>query len=383
MTSMRLLVLFAVLTPMALAGCAGAPLKEGGSAAAGGGLVELEAGSLLDGRTAALDNLLYSRIKLGADEIVSYDASYSLRSTVLADGLLGDYQATALPAELGRQSLSQSLRFQLPSALGAPVQLDFRNLQALSWSANGESRSESQAAQLKWNPDYLALDLRWSPPRQMLLSGQPLDCYLQANLRLPALVEMVGGDGALDLSGRNCLVHSPARGVSQLEARSQQLVWRWGEGLDSGLRLQRVLSQWGQVGLATIEPAYELGLSQQFARSDWRMGLDMAWRQAEKPDELADDLPAGSRWAMNLMLSRQLGLVALTARWLHANDPLWFVPLATPVERERVSLLLDFSQWLVEKLPQVEASMSASWEHVEDARGVDDKQVRWNVELSW
>jgi hypothetical protein len=110
--------------------------------------------------------------------------------------------------------------------------------------------------------------------------------------------------------------------------------------------------------------------------------VDMAWRQFDQ-STVREAHATPSNWAVDLMLRRELGWVALSARWLHASDPLWFLPLASPVERERLSLLLDFSQWLVGKLPYIEADMSASWDHVEDARGVDDNQFKWNLMLTW
>ncbi len=327
---------------------------------------------------------MQGRIEAGsAKKRLQYNASYLLKSDLLAYSLAGHGdESTALPAELGRQSLRQELKLELPMALGAPIQVDIHNQQDLRWSFNGEARADRQRAHLYWKPDFLALDVHWSPLREATVSGRPQHCFLQANLRLPSLVPVDDIDAALDLSGQSCRIHAPARGVVGLTTRSEALAWRWGEVLDNGLRLKRVLPEWQNFGKEAAEPAYEVGFKQTLSRSDWQLGLDMAWRQVDQHAS-RDPLSIPSRWAMDVMLRRELGLVALTARWLHANDPLWFVPLASPVERERLSLLIDFSHWLARKLPELDARMSASWEHIEDARGVDDNQVNWNVQLTW
>lgn len=330
------------------------------------------------------DKLLRSEVEAAsAEERLSYTASYSLRSGMLAQGLLGESESdAAMPAELGRQSLRQQVQLALPSSMGAPVRIDFHNQQDLLWTFNGEARAETRLAHLQWKPSLLALDLRWTPPRDVVMDAQPLDCQVQADLRLPKLPLPIDAEAALDLSGRGCWVRAPGRGIDGLQMQSHGLAWHWGEGLNNRIRLRRVVPQWQAYGLSELEPAYEFGLMHRRSLSGWQLGLDMAWRQFDE-NVVREAQATPSNWAVDLMLRRELGLVALSARWLHANDPLWFLPLASPVERERLSLLLDFSQWLVEKLPQIDANMSASWDHVEDARGVDDNQFKWNLLLTW
>ncbi len=319
----------------------------------------------------------------GAENRLRYSAVYLLHSDVLAQSLAVDANgADAVPAELGRQSLRQEFNLDLPPALGAPIRINMRNQHDLRWSFNGEARSDSQLAHLQWQPDHFALDLRWAPPVAAQVGRPPMDCFVQANLHLPTLPVAQAYDMVMDVSGQACHVHAPGRGIVGLAARSEALAWRWSGLLDSTVQVKRVMPAWQEFGAPEIEPAYELGLSQSLTQSNWKLGVDMAWRQIGQPanqDEAA--LPA--RWAMNFMLSRNLGNVAFKARWLRANDPLWFVPLASPVERERLSLLLDFSRWLAARLPDMDANMSASWEQVEDAQGVDDNRINWNVKLSW
>lgn len=330
------------------------------------------------------DSLLHSEVEAGsADEWLSYSASYSLRSSMLAQSLIGDGPASAsLPAELGRQSLRQQVQLELPSPLGAPLSLDFHDQQDVRWTFNGEARAETRLAHLQWKPSLLAVDLRWTPPRAVVMDAQPLDCQVQVNLHMPKLSLPTDAETALDLSGRGCEVRAPGRGVDGLQMQSHDLAWRWGEGLNNRMRVRRVLPHWQAYGLPEVDPAYEFGLMHRRGLSGWQLGVDMAWRQFDRGYERhAHARP--SKWGVDLMLSRELGLFALSARWLHANDPLWFVPLASPVEQERLSLLIDFSQWLVDKLPHLKANMSAAWDYVEDARGFDDNQFNWNLLLSW
>lgn len=319
----------------------------------------------------------------GADNRLRYSARYLLHSDLLAQTLAAAANGSGgVPAELGRQSLQQEFHLDLPPALGAPIRINMRNQHDLRWSFNGEARSDSQLALLQWQPEHFALNLRLSP-RVAAQVGRPLlDCFVQAKLHLPALPVARGHDMVMDMSGQACHVHAPARGIVGLAARSEALAWHWSGVLDSSLQVKRVMPAWQELGAPDIDPAYELGLSKSLAQSNWNLGVDLAWRQIREPKG-QDAMATPSRWAMNFMLGRNLGRVALKARWLRANDPLWFVPLASPVERERLSLLLDFSRWLAARLPDMDANMSASWEQVEDAQGVDDNQINWNVKLSW
>ena len=384
---MKTLLLRAIflLTLAGMVGCASVSPRSDDAVESGAvGHVAFDSSSVLALTGEPDDGLLHSQVEAAsAEERLSYTASYSLQSSVLAQSQLGEEDSEpVLPAELGRQSLRQQLHLALPSSLGAPVSIDIHNQQDLRWTFNGEARAETRLAHLQWKPKLLALDLRWTPPRDVVMDAQPLDCQVQANLRLPKLPVPTHTEAALDLSGRGCQVRAPARGVDGLHLQSHGLAWRWGEDLNNRVRVRRVVPQWQAYGLSEVNPAYEVGLMHRRSLSGWQLGLDMAWRQFDQ-GTTRETYATPSNWAVDLMLRRELGLVALSARWLHASDPLWFLPLASPVERERLSLLLDFSQWLVEKLPQIEANMSASWDHVEDARGIDDNQFKWNLLLSW
>lgn len=348
-------------------------------------LIAFESDAGLELLTQAQGQLVQSRIQAGpAERGFQYRADYSLSSGVLARSLSpeGD-QVAGVPSELGRQSLVQALSLALPESFGAPVNLDVRSEQELRWSLAGEMRAESNRAHLQWQPKYLGLDLHWSEPRNLALDGQPLDCYARANLRLPELPLVSSLGATLDFSRDHCQVLAPARGVEGFDVAAEAVAWRWGASLDQSFSLRRLVPGWQPQPGAVFEPSWELGLAHRHELAGWQLGMNMAWRQIAAGNADRSDLSVPASWAADLMLRREFGLVALTARWLHANDPLWFVPLSSPVERERISLLVDFGQWLLRHWPERDAGMSASWDQVEDARGVDDHQFKWNLYLSW
>ncbi|MGY6631287.1 MAG: hypothetical protein ACXIUL_09800 [Wenzhouxiangella sp.] len=328
------------------------------------------------------DRLLYSQVAASAgQQRLQYRVDYALRSGLLARSLSEEGDRSAdLPSELGRQMITQAVEFSLPESLGAPITLDVQNRQELRWAFNGEARAESTQAALNWQPEHFALNLAWAPPRRTVDASQPLDCNAGANFRLLS-VPMVD-ESAVDYSRRACQVLAPARGVAELDVATDGLAWRWGAGYEQALRVRRVRPYWQQQGNEPIEPAYELSLAHRQSLAKWQLGMDLAWRRFDRERAISEvNLP--DRWALDLRLERDLGPLAVTARWLHANDPLWFLPLATPVERERVSLGLDFSRWLLQSVPVADGKMSASIDYVEDAAGVDHQQVQWSIELTW
>lgn len=338
-----------------------------------GGLQQLASGD---------DRLVYSQVKASAGhERLQYRLDYALRSATLARSLAeeGDRSGNP-PAEIGRQVIVQAVEFSLPESLGAPITLDVENRQELRWSFNGDARVESTQAALNWAPEHFALNLAWSPPRQMVTGRRALACNAAANFRLLS-VPMVD-DTAVDYSRRACQVLAPARGVAELDVATDGLAWRWGRAYEQALMVRRVRPDWRHQGNEPIEAAYELSLThRQPLLDNWQVGMDLAWRRIDR--ELAlSEVNQPDRWALDLSLERALGPLAVTARWLHANDPLWFLPLAAPVERERVSLGLDFSRWLMQAVPAANAKMSASIDHVEDAAGVYDHQLQWSIELT-
>lgn len=328
------------------------------------------------------DRLVYSQVEASAgSERLQYRVDYALRSALLAQSLAEQgHRSEGLPSEIGRQTISQAVEFSLPESLGAPITLDVENRQELRWSFNGDARIESTQAAVNWAPEHFVLSLSWSPSRQPVNARRPLACNAAADFRLLS-VPMVD-ETAVDYSRRACQVLAPARGVAGLDVATDGLAWRWGRAYEQAFMVRRVRTEWQYQGNEPIDPAYELSLTQRQPLLDhWQLGMDLAWRRFDREPAVSEINQPG-RWALDLSVERKLGPLAVTARWLHANDPLWFLPLAAPVERERVSLGLDFSDWLMQTVPAAKAKMTASIDHVEDAAGVYDHQLHWSIELA-
>lgn len=326
------------------------------------------------------DRLIGTDIRAGVgDELIDFRSSYSVTSGALVQNLGARYEKTQeIPTQLARQSLEHAVRLTVPNWLGAPMRIGFDQKEASILTLNGQTRQESSRAHLSWNPEPMQVEVEWTPPRPATVG---FDCLMQGRVRMPTGAGWSGTPLALDVSQRDCMVRVPNRGVDELPIQSRGVSWRWGDGLGNSIHMNRVELQMPLAGINDSAAGYEFGMRQQHAFQGWQLEADVALRQSDaggvyQPD---DD----SRWAFDVMLRRQLRQIALTARWMQSRDPLWFVPEATPVGRERLSLLLDFSSWLSEMMPGLNAGMSASWEHSEDAAGKDDNQLRWDFSLSW
>ncbi len=331
------------------------------------------------------DQLVESGVRAGVgDDLVEFRTRYAVSSGELVQNVGRAYQqGEAIPTQLARQSVEHAVRVSTPGRLGAPVQVGFDQQEASVLTVDGQQREEETRAHLVWEPNPVRLQLEWTPPSRIAVAGNPLDCTLEGRLRMPTETLSPGLESALDVSQSECMVRAPDRGVDQLPMQARELAWNWGESLDSTIHMSRVELRAPVYGVPELKSGYELGLRQQHSLFGWQVEADFALRQAEGPvyhDEAPDE---DSRWSVDLQLSRQLHTFALTARWMQAKDPLWFVPEASPVGRQNLSVLLDFSSWLTGLMPGVDAGMKASWQHTEDAEGRDDNYFRWDFSLSW
>lgn len=346
--------------------------------------LEVETDTTLPLFATGNDSLFQSTVRAGiADELIDYSARYSVESGELMRTLGANRDASrSVPTEVGRQSLRQKFRLSLPSYLGSPVRVGFDNQRDIKLALDGEQKKEATRAHLQWEPDPLALDVEWTPPRDQASVGRPLDCLVNGNVRLPAVPMAMNMNSAVDISQQQCLVRAPDRGLDRMNLQTQGLAWRWGEDLDSAVRMHRVVPQWQGHGMPPADAGYEVGLRHGHSFFGWRMEADVALRQTREQG-YESDANADSHWAVDLLMRRELKLFALTARWMQSKDPLWFVPMAKPIGNERMSILLDFSEWLKRTLPKLDANMSASWEHAEGAGGSDENHIKWNVSVFW
>ncbi len=387
----RFAALISVLMFFLLAGCASTDPRSAGSSVSAG---EEAAPVHFETRTRVPllappdqsdgDGLVETGFQAGlGDELVEVRSRYSMASGALVQSLGQGYEpGQSIPTQLARQSIEHSFRLSVPNWLGAPVQVGFDQKEASVYTLQGQQRQETSRAHLEWNPEPVRFAVEWTPPRAMAVAGHPFDCLVEGRVTLPTEAVSAGMASALDVSQSDCLVRAPDRGVNELPMQSRGVSWRWGEGLNNAIHMNRVEPLGTGYGVSEMMAGYELGLRQQHSFHGWQVEADVALRQSDsgRYGQQSDD---ESRWAVDVMLRRQLQTIALTARWMQAKDPLWFVPEASPIGRERLSLLLDFSSWLTGLMPGVDAGMSTSWEHSEDAAGQDDNQFRWDFSLSW
>ena len=341
---------------------------------------------LLDARTLD-DQWFESSVRAGTpNRQLDYSARFKVESGALFDEL-GDNtrpNADALPSEVGRRTFEQAVRFALPEYLGAPIELGFDRQHATRLTTEGEQHSESSRAHLEWQPDPVRLAVEWRPRRDMRLAGGPVNCLVDGRLSVPYADNTSTDSNAVALSGRHCLVRSPERGLDEMHLDERGLAWHWSEHVDNKVRFHRFEPRWAGYGQHAFEPGYEFGVTHRHSLLGWDLEADVALREAgEARHTQAGEFESDSHWALNLLVSRKLELIEITARWMQADDPLWFVPVAEPIGRERLSLLLDFGDWIRRALPRFDADMSASWERAEQAGGGEDNQVNWNLSVFW
>ncbi|QOC21398.1 hypothetical protein IC757_10055 [Wenzhouxiangella sp. AB-CW3] len=319
-----------------------------------------------------------------AQDLVEFRSRYSVASGELMRNVGKGYrQGQSLPTQIARQSVEHAVRVSTPGRLGAPFRLGFDQQEAAVLTLDGQRREESARAHLAWDPEPLKFQVEWIPPRYKASGNRTLDCSLEGRVQMPTDMISPGFESLLDVSQSDCVVRAPNRGIEELPVQARGLEWRLGDEMGSAIHVNRVETQVARYGLPEDASGYELGFRQQHVVQGWELEADVAMRQAEGRSYQAEVMKDESRWAVDLQLRRQLQRFAMTARWMQTHDPLWFVPEATPIGRESLSLLLDFSDWIEHFVPGMNAGMSASFEHTEDAEGRDDNHVRWDFSLSW
>lgn len=315
--------------------------------------------------------------------VADYQSDYSVTTGALVQSMADlDGDSVTMPMEVARQTVRQAVRMDLPTTFEAPVKMEFDWSHDRRLRLDGEKRSESSRARFSWQPTPLLLEMEWTAPRRFATAGTPLDCTANGHLRMPFPMASRGNHLAMDISRRECLIRASSRGVNGLSMQSHGLSVFLDEDLKSFFRLQQMTLDESYSAEYQDRSSLEIALNRSQTWRGWNMQADVAWRQANLPVETG---PPDHKawWSVDLMLSRKLELVAMTARWMRARDPLWFVPTATTIGTNRLSMLLDFSAWISAYVPRLNPSLSASWERREDAQGADDDRIRWDFSVRW
>ena len=375
--------LVAILLLTGLAGCAGLPAERGSqSANMQEGPLKLETHASLPLFSGEDTDVLQGRVSAGiVDERLTYSARYALeQGKLLATLAEGETSDQALPAEIGQQTLQQQVRLDLSDDDRVPLQLGLETRRDMRFLIEGEHIVETTRAHLDFNPRAVAVRLDWRLPDE--LATAPLGCHFNGNLRMPLAAKMIGAHSVVDFTHSECLVRAPDRGLDESALQSRGVAWRWGNELNSALRYRQV------VPLASLQSPYptgsahEVGLSHREEFRHWGVQLEIARREGRVWDPVLGD-QVEAHWVADLLLTGKLGMFDVSTRFMQAGDPIWFMPIATPADSRRFSLLLDFGAWLKQELPGLKANMSASFDRTEQSNGSDDSQVNWNVSLTW
>lgn len=372
-----------VLLVIGLTGCAGLPSKQGLQSANGEDQpLKFETRASLPLLSNEEADLFQGLVRAGTgDERLTYSARYALEpGKLLVIQSEGEGTDQSGPRDIGRQTVHQQLQLNLSDDDRIPLQLGLENRRDIRFLVDGEQFAQATRAHLDYNPQPIAVRLDWRLPEE--LAAAPLGCHFNGSLRVPLATAMIGMPSAMDFSHSECFVRAPQHGLEESVMRSREIAWRWGSDLKSALRVRQVRPFDESRLMNPAGPAHEVGLSHREEFGGWRMQLDIAGRESNLQDS-AGGKHAATHWVADVLLNGKLGWLDVSARFMRAGDPLWFMPISTPADSRRVSLLFDFGAWLKEELPGVEADMSASFERAEQTNGIDDNQVNWNVSLTW
>jgi len=340
--------------------------------------IETRAGlPMLSGEDAELiEGLVQAGI---GDRRLNYSARYVFESGNLLASLVEEGSSdSSVPTDIGQQTVQQQVQLNLTEDVRVPLQMGLENRRDYRFLLDGEQVSHTTRAHLDFKPEPVSFSLDWRPPDELMAA--PMGCHLNGNLSMPLARETVGKHSMLDFSHSECHVRAADRGLDEWAIQSRTVAWRWDGDFKTALRYRQVLPQ--AQSLYSAGPAHEVGISHREEFSLFGVQLDVARREGGSQDSSSGHQRA-DHWVADLLVNGKLGLLDVTARFMRAGDPLWFMPASTPADSRRFSLLLDFGAWLKDEFPGLEADMSASFDRTEQSNGVDDSQVNWNVSLTW
>lgn len=330
--------------------------------------------------------LLEGKFHVGeSNRWLAYDARYAVeRGDVLQQA---DEAAAVKPNKIGGESLRQQLSASVPTFGHAPVNLGLSEVRGSQLSLAGVTGQQQRVAALSWTPRAVGVQLQWSPPRQVADVNDPLDCTLRGSVKL-GLAAVPLRNSALRVSGRECDVLAPERGVGEFSVQSWAGAWLWGPATR-----QQALS-FTMIDPLASNPSdaqtdqgkdhsrgYEVNLSQTRTLGRWVGDAAVGVRQVDDPvDDTAQRYLTG-----RASLRRNLQTLGVAASWERAADNLWFVPAAA-APADRFSLGLSLDRWL-RQLWQTDAlasTLNYRWvETWHQDSTVDGGSVYWSFSSRW
>lgn len=312
-------------------------------------------------------------------DALDYGAHYTFaRGDVLQFD--GDSSSKTLLSQLGTGTFDQSLTAKLPALIGPPLVLALKHAQVTQWTFNGATPEQTRTATLNWSPAPAAFELQWAASDPIASRTSPLECRLKGNVRVGS--NSGGRHRGLRFGGRSCEVTAEDPALSQL-----QLV-AWSSGLEWGSAARRqaiTLSMLEPRGRETAEPIsdtlYELNLTQTRTQGRWLGSAELGVRLDDTfaPAEL--DIPS---WTASASVRRKLNLLALSAGWQHAANPLWFIP-GSEAYADSFSVGFDFAPALRLRRQdnQLSSTLSYRWSQPYAADAQTDEIIQWQVNYEW
>ena len=395
------LKLAGLLVPLLAGGCASAPSDSASASRTASsvsaqaktevpvlGRIEADLGGANPLASRGSSDMLGSRLRFSDDRgLLSYSASYSVAAGDVFTSI-GSTDARA-PSRLAAQRMGQQVNLQLPKLAGAPLSLGMSSEVRGNWTTSGSNRSQREQANLRWDTDLARVRLSWSGPSVGRDPSLALDCELQGTVEVPT--SRNGVSQALNLSGRECRVQTSSSRHSGLAAQTMGMSYSWSASeRATRLSFSRIEPMWRSEAATPgtrIEPGYELGISHEVSGGQWNASTRLSVRQRSGLDD-SRSVPDGSyhplesqvHWVADTSLTRELTDVAVSARWIHGSDPLWFMP-DIGQRRDRFGFKLDMSQWARHLLPEVSPSLAMEW-NWSQSLSRDSQAYRRNNELA-
>ena len=378
-----------------LSGCASMPDRDSSSARRDAA-VPLRADMQIDhalqdfahGQSDDAGEMLTGSVHLGTPKgLLDYGARYRVRQGKFFQAIRDDEDdLEKAQGEVALQTMEQTLGSTLHLPLGAPVTLQLTRREDTRLGVDtGHSRQTTQA-DLRWSPGPVDLHLEWTRPDPGSASNGDVNCDLRAGLQLPAEFLPAPAGSVFELSGQRCRGASPTHGLAELVLARWGAAWRWGAEHNTALHVLRTEPEIPAGASAPLMPDYELGLSHRhLLPGGWQAQADVSVMRID-PQAYAFNAPIGletTDWSARIALKRQLKLMAVTARWAHAAERIWFATAASQVAADRFSLALDFGAWLTRLWPRVESAMDVSWDWRQNRKGESGSKLSWNMLIDW